>query len=775
MCRRQLLPLAVALLVSLGVGATADLTDGLRFYAGFEEGAGPDYAFGNARVRDRAEAAETVPGRVGQAISLPDHDTETAVTYFGPGNFRRDVGTVAFWVAPAWDGRRDQPDQPRGRFMFSTGGFRIFWNRDHGSLTVMTGTGRPEGWRWDYSPTYSMEAWSAGSWHHIAVSWHGGEQRKRLYVDGELAGETETVWIASSDTAQDFQFGLAWQAPGEYDELALWGRMLSDDEVARLVDQPEEAAQVLRTVPMPVEPEWPVTVGLHWWTNRFPDAVVAPGEEIELRIPVTNPGGTPVAAELRFTLLDFHLNERAVGDLTLRLDAGEEAAADLRVSTDRLGIFKLRCDLTCGDFEGSRDVASFGVVPEPDVNEPVEDSYFGGHPEQTRNYIEQAGRYGLKWARCHDMIQSTRWYRVQPAEDDWAFHGDETITRCVDNGMHVLGVFLGTPRWAARVPEDYPQDARAHNYPPRDPAEYAEYVRRTVEHYRDRIRRWEVWNEPHHGGFWQGSAEEYVQLLRITYEVAKQADPGCIIIGGGGLSSHAREWAEQAMEAGLLEHCDWLSYHRYVSASEPPEAVLEDVEYFRGLLETHGHPRMPLICSEGGVVDTTFLDGLDFEELPPQRVRPPMNWRQGAIRLVQASALEMAAGIGQRFYYFQKVPPLARAYLDYSGLEITGAPRPKLMAWMAMERLLRGCPHAATVAREAWHAEVFAGPERAVAVCWTENGADVGLDVPDGWSVVDLMGNALPGEPTDVTLGDEPVYVVAPGLSGAALADALEG
>ncbi|MCD6362088.1 MAG: hypothetical protein J7M38_14620 [Armatimonadetes bacterium] len=753
--------LALTLLLPVAAVSGAPLSEGLRFYASFDSGAAPTYAFGSPKLRGLAEGAGTVEGRVGGALRLPDSQAATAVTFAGPGNLQRPRGTVAFWVRSSWDGGGGDAKH----FIFSMGGFRIYADRAKGVLTVMTGTGRLEGWRWSYSPSARVADWRAGQWHHVAVTWDGAAQHKSLWLDGRPVGEAESKWIPHKESGRDFTFGLGWRAPADYDELAVWERELSAGEIASLAAYPEAAARELASLPMPEVTRWPVNVGLHSWIGRATESIVAPGEPVLLEIPVSNPGHENVTVRLDFTLLDFHERELASQHRQMQLAPGAEEKVEVTVSADVPGVFKLRCHVKLENFEGVRDVASFGVVPEPDANEPDEDSFFGSHPEAGRGgYIEQAGRLGVKWARCHDMIQATRWSRVQPTEDDWAFQGETGVDRCIAAGMNVLGVFFATPPWAVDTTVGSPSG----NYragPPREMSEYLEYVRRVMERYRGRIRCWEVWNEPDASNFWKGTARDYVELLRETCSVAKATDPDCVIIGGGGLHPSQREWIEAAAEAGMLDWCDWLSYHAYFSADSPTDEVLDTVRYFEDLLARHGKADIPLVCTEGGVTDTTFYEGLDFEELPPERVRPPMSWRRGACRLVQVAALEMSEGVKKRFYYYHKPPPVARAYFDYSALEVTGAPRPKLMAWSAMERRLRGLSFARRVDADGWRAVVFAGAGRSVAVAWADDDTRVTLPyaLPDGATLTDIMGVAIPPpEAGRLTLTDEPVYISAP-------------
>ena len=81
---------------------------------------------------------------------------------------------------------------------------------------------------------------------------------------------------------------------------------------------------------------------------------------------------------------------------------------------------------------------------------------------------------------------------------------------------------------------------------------WAYYVNKTVSIYKDYIKIWETWNEPDYTTshdqvskwmteppeksiltHWYGTIFEYIRLLRITYEVAKKADPECFVATGG--------------------------------------------------------------------------------------------------------------------------------------------------------------------------------------------------------------------------------------------------
>ncbi len=58
---------------------------------------------------------------------------------------------------------------------------------------------------------------------------------------------------------------------------------------------------------------------------------------------------------------------------------------------------------------------------------------------------------------------------------------------------------------------------------------YVETVRRTVEHFKGRVKYCEIWNEPNIG-FWTGPKEDYVKLVNAAHRVIKEVDPEIRVI-----------------------------------------------------------------------------------------------------------------------------------------------------------------------------------------------------------------------------------------------------
>jgi hypothetical protein len=99
-------------------------------------------------------------------------------------------------------------------------------------------------------------------------------------------------------------------------------------------------------------------------------------------------------------------------------------------------------------------------------------------------------------------------------------------------GRTVVGILIGIPDWARdsnRLPAGLwlPHDD-PHNT-------WANYVRQAVSRYNGRINHWVIWNEPDiadpgaPGHTWDGAIEDFFQLQRVAYLVAKETNPNTTI------------------------------------------------------------------------------------------------------------------------------------------------------------------------------------------------------------------------------------------------------
>jgi hypothetical protein len=128
-------------------------------------------------------------------------------------------------------------------------------------------------------------------------------------------------------------------------------------------------------------------------------------------------------------------------------------------------------------------------------------------------------------------------------------------------------VVHGTPAWAGSGGEEGTVETgwRSCRRPFAEPADWADYetfVFELVSRFHDRVRVWEVMNEPDtpDSGL-QGGHKAYRKYLRVFHRAAKQADPDCTVLCGRvGL-----DWLKAMVleEPGILGFFDGIAMHPY--------------------------------------------------------------------------------------------------------------------------------------------------------------------------------------------------------------------
>lgn len=158
-------------------------------------------------------------------------------------------------------------------------------------------------------------------------------------------------------------------------------------------------------------------------------------------------------------------------------------------------------------------------------------------PSDYSHIIESASEIGMDWVRFRF---DSRGIEPQMNQFDWAFF-DTVVAKVIEEDMQILGVLGYTSLWNATIVPGSGEGANPYigqYYPPFDYEIWGNSVYQIVSHYKDDVHYWEVWNEPDTGigspdaGNWQGSPQEYAQLLATAYTAIKSADPTAKVILG---------------------------------------------------------------------------------------------------------------------------------------------------------------------------------------------------------------------------------------------------
>jgi hypothetical protein len=186
----------------------------------------------------------------------------------------------------------------------------------------------------------------------------------------------------------------------------------------------------------------------------------------------------------------------------------------------------------------------------------------------------------------------------EPEKFDWSFW-DDFVRMAVDQyQIRLIPYVCYTPRWASSsTNEDFWQQ------PPKNDAEFANFMRQLVSRYQDRIHSWEIWNEPDNSYYWRGSAGRFATLLQAGAAAVRQTDPHANIVMGG------LAWNPEFLESVIsnpvaFSIVDAVNLHNYYEtwASEPLERIPDYVSRAADLLRQY-HWRKPIWMAEVGYSD----------------------------------------------------------------------------------------------------------------------------------------------------------------------------
>lgn len=107
------------------------------------------------------------------------------------------------------------------------------------------------------------------------------------------------------------------------------------------------------------------------------------------------------------------------------------------------------------------------------------------------------------------------WKQIEPKKGrfDWAFY-DKAFERLTNSDINILGIIDYSAPWAT---ED-PGRADADKYMP-NISDWRDYVGRIVDRYGDKVKYWQIWNEPNLPIFFkpEPNSAKYLELLKKCF------------------------------------------------------------------------------------------------------------------------------------------------------------------------------------------------------------------------------------------------------------------
>jgi hypothetical protein len=353
---------------------------------------------------------------------------------------------------------------------------------------------------------------------------------------------------------------------------------------------------------------------------------------------------------------------------------------------------------------------------------------------------QAATQLGAGWTRVRFP-----WADMQPNDSgQWntSFFTDEQLNRELAAGREVVGLIVNTPPWAL-------QDSNVPGVPSGlylredDPNNlWATFVRRLVSQYAGRINHWIIWNEPdiwepsYPGRTWGSDEKDFLQLLRIAYNVIKQINPNAVVhlsaftyfwdTNYGRTPFFKRLLDEMQKDRAAAEH----NYYFDVASANlyfRPDNVYDLIAWHHQQMREHGFDK-PIWLTETNAAPSTD---------PAWPVPNPtfsITLDEQAHFIIQSMAMALAAGASRvAIYKMADVPADRAANPEPFGLvREDGSRRPAFSAFQVGSNYLAGFTDASLVERNDLYTAVAVkrGEAGWTTVAWTRQPSPQKISVP---------------------------------------------
>jgi hypothetical protein len=210
------------------------------------------------------------------------------------------------------------------------------------------------------------------------------------------------------------------------------------------------------------------------------------------------------------------------------------------------------------------------------------------YPEETTTpALIQGDMELLKRTGIHLLRISFGWdgIEIEKGKFQWGFWDDFVRTAVDDYGITLIPYICYTPRWNSTG-----DSTNYWNHTPLDYNEFGTFVEVLVNRYKDRIKTWELWNEPDIREFWSGNAADLARLTKVGVQAVRRADPTARIVLAG-LAGHTDFTLSLFRDYDIGPYVDIVNCHSYFETwnSNPLEAVVPYVNTLADIISRYGN------------------------------------------------------------------------------------------------------------------------------------------------------------------------------------------
>lgn len=270
-------------------------------------------------------------------------------------------------------------------------------------------------------------------------------------------------------------------------------------------------------------------------------------------------------------------------------------------------------DASAQEIRVTRRIVAFGAPQMPAWKYGITAHLERRHPPYypTMNDVTRAAQL-MQDAGVQVVRMDFNWDMLNPTPDEWMFDDYDSVVKIGRaHNLEFLGILDYVSWWASSAQSS--QDWRVRLYSePLNNYDFAHYTYAVVNHFKNDVHVWQIWNEPNTQGFWKPNPNpaHYVALLQEAYLAAKYADPDAVVlfagmssngIEGNDASGLASNFIENAYQAGARGYFDAMAIHPYMLPNSGIDTLREKISAARAVMNQHGDDKIPLWLTEIGV------------------------------------------------------------------------------------------------------------------------------------------------------------------------------
>ena len=276
------------------------------------------------------------------------------------------------------------------------------------------------------------------------------------------------------------------------------------------------------------------------------------------------------------------------------------------------------------------------------------------------------GAYEAGGAYDRTFFELFQWGMIETEPGVFDFSGTDRYVKTAQvQGFHILANIQPFAAWdQVECHQDLPQvEVKRPSGPPDyhtkgkpcDMEHYKDFVAKVVERYDGDgvddmsgltvpIKHWEVLNEPEFQEeplvFFQGSPADYFEILKVTYEMIKKADPEALVVQGGmaGMMTECTNFWQDVFDLGGADYFDIANMHSIGHGEHL------NIPSFKQFLVKNGIENKPIWVTEVQYQQAYQTQDYSAEEF--------------AQVLARSYIFALANGVDKFFYVNIKLPPV---------------------------------------------------------------------------------------------------------------------